>query len=78
MYRLRLTVVECNYREGDRQLKEQFIHWLNNNAMLTEIIRELTKAEESVARKSEQVLGWAKRVEAQRAQFALMDSLTKT
>ena len=64
--RLRLAVVECNYREEDRQLKEQFIHRLNDNDMVKEIIRELTKAEESVDITSEQVLGWAKRVEAQR------------
>ena len=47
MGRLRLAVVECNYREVDRQLKEQFLQGLNDNDMLTEIIRELTKAEES-------------------------------
>ena len=46
MGRLKLTLIECNYREVDRQLKEQFIHRLNNNDMLTEIIREVTKAEE--------------------------------
>ena len=60
MGRFRLAVVECNYREVDRQLKEQFIHGLNNNDMLTEIIRELTTAEESVDITSEQVLDWAK------------------
>ena len=42
------------------------------------IIRELAKAEESADITSEQVSGWAKRVEAQRAQPAIMDSLTKT
>ena len=46
--------------------------------MLTEIIRELTKAKESAYITSEQVLGWAKRVEAQRANYAIMDSLTET
>ena len=45
MGRLRLTVAECNYREVDRQLKEQFVHGLNNNDMLAEITRELKKAE---------------------------------
>ena len=48
MGRLRLAVVECNYRDVDRQFKEQFVHGLNNNDMLTEIIRELSKAEENV------------------------------
>ena len=30
MARLRLAVVECNYRQVDRKLKEQFIHRLND------------------------------------------------
>ena len=46
--------------------------------MLTEIIKELTKPKESADITSEQVLGWAKRVEAQRAHSAIMDSLTQT
>ena len=36
MGRLRLAAVECNYTEIDRQLKEQFIHGLNDNDMLTQ------------------------------------------
>ena len=47
MGRLRLATVECNYKEIDRQLKEQFIHGINDNDILVEIIRELTKTEES-------------------------------
>ena len=78
MGRLRLAAVEYNYREVDRQLKQQFIHGLNDNDMLTEIIRKLTKAVQSVDITSEQALGWARRVEFQRAQSAIMDSLTKT
>ena len=31
-----------HYQEVDRQLKEQFIHGLNDNYMLEEIIKELT------------------------------------
>ena len=27
-----ITAVECNYQEVDRQLKEQFIHGLNEKA----------------------------------------------
>ena len=64
MGRLRLAVLECNHREVDRQLMEQFVHGLNDNYMLTEIIRELTKAKESGDITREQVLGWAKRVGA--------------
>ena len=42
MGRLCVAVAECNYREPDRQLKEQFVHGLNDRFMLDEIIRELT------------------------------------
>ena len=42
MGKLHVAAVECNYREVDRQLKEQFIHGLNNKCMLKEIIKELT------------------------------------
>ena len=77
MGRLKLAAVECNYKKVDRQLKEQFVHRLSDNDMLAEIIREFTKAEESADITSEQVLGWAKRVEAQRAQSGIMDSFTE-
>ena len=57
MGRVKLAVVEYNYREVGGQLKEQFVHWLSNNEMLIEIIRELTKTKESADITSEQVLG---------------------
>ena len=41
MGRLRTPAVECKYKEVDRQLKEQFIHGLNDKEMLAEVIREL-------------------------------------
>ena len=78
MGRLILAAVECNYKEKYRQLKEQFIHGLNDNDMLAEIIRELTKAMESAAVTSEQVIIWAKRVEAQRPQSAMITSKSET
>ena len=43
MGRLRTATVECNYKEVDRQLKEQFIHRLNDSEMLREIMRKFTK-----------------------------------
>ena len=43
--------------------------------MLAEIIRKLTKCEENVTIPSETVLAWAKRVEAQRAQTAVISRL---
>ena len=59
--------MKCNYKEVDRQLKEQLIHRLNDPEMLTEIIRELTKSDENMMIPSEYVLMWAKIIEAQRA-----------
>ena len=44
-----------------RKLKEQFIIRVNDDDMLAEIIRELSKPEESTAVTSEQLLVWAKR-----------------
>ena len=36
---LHMAAAECGYKEIDRQLKEQFIHSLNDKIMLDEIIR---------------------------------------
>ena len=43
---LRLAAIDCNYKEIDGQLKEQFIHALNDTDMLAEIIIEFIKVEE--------------------------------
>ena len=40
MGRLCIAAVECNCQEVDRQLKEQFIHGLNDKHMFEEIIKE--------------------------------------
>ena len=42
MGRLCIAAMQCNYQEVDRQLKEQFIHGLNDKYILVEIIKELT------------------------------------
>ena len=68
MGRLRTAVVECKYKKVDRQLKVKFIHHLNDDEMLTEVIMKLTDCEENDIIPSETVLAWAKRAEAQRAQ----------
>ena len=47
MGKLNLAAIDCNYKERDRQLKEQFIHGLKDTDMLAEIIRELTKVKEN-------------------------------
>ena len=43
MGRLRIAAIECSYKEIDRQLKEQFIHGLNDSDMIIDTIKELTK-----------------------------------
>ena len=75
MGRIRTAVVECKNKEVGRQIKEQFINGLNDNEMLTEVIRELKNCEENVIIPSETVLVWANKVEAQRAQTVVINSL---
>ena len=67
---------ECNYKGLDCQLKEQFIHGLNNKMMLDEVIRELTTKGSNDQAISEDLLIWAKRVEAQRLQAVIQSDIT--
>ena len=60
MGKLRIAVAECNYKEIDRQLKQQFIHGLNDKAMLDEVVRELTAKNSTEQMNSEDVLLWAR------------------
>ena len=78
MGRLHVVATECNYRELDRQLKEQFIHVLNDKLMLDEIIRELTTKNNDEQVTGEGMLTWAKRIEAQRAHAAILSSITES
>ena len=73
-----VAAVECNYQEVDRQLKEQFIHGLNDKGMLREIIKELKATKNDDLITSGGVLAWVKRVEAQRAQATVLNTLTKS
>ena len=70
-------MAECNYREVDSQLKEQFIHRLNDNSMLDEVIRELTAKSNNEQTTSEDVSVWAKRIEAQWAHAAILSDITE-
>ena len=74
MGKLGIATTECNYKEMDKQLKEQFIHGPNDS----EIIKELTEIEENDNMTSEQVLVWHRRVEAQKAQSAILENVNKT
>ena len=77
MGRSHVAAVECNYQEIDRQLKEQFIHGLNDKHMLEEIIKELTVTSNHDHIMSGSVPAWAKGVEVQRVQAAVLDTLTE-
>ena len=77
MGRLRTAAMELKYKEVNKQLKEQFIHGLNDQNMLTEIIRQLTKSDENMIIPSEHVLTSVKRAEAQRDQTAVFNSSHK-
>ena len=78
MGRLCVAAAECNYRELDRQLKEQFIHGLNDKCMLDEIIRELTTENNNEQVTNKGVLIWVKRIEAQRAHTAILNNITES
>ena len=78
MGRLCVAAAECNYREVDQQLKEQFIHGLNDKIMLDEVIRELTAKSNKEQTTSKDVLAWAKRVEVQQAQEAILNEITES
>ena len=78
MGRLHIAAVECNYQEIGRQLKEQFIHGLNNKHMLEEMVKELTATSNDNHITSGGVLDWAKRVEVQMAQATMLDTLTES
>ena len=78
MGRLHMAVIECNYQEVDRQLKEQFIHGLNDKHMIEEIIKRLTVTNGDDHITSGGALAWAKRVEAQRLKAAVLNTLTES
>ena len=70
--------MECNYQEVDRQLKEQFIHSLNDKYMLEEIIKEQMATNNDDHITSRGVLAWAKQIEVRRAQAAVLNTLTES
>ena len=78
MGRLQVAAAECSYRKVDQQLKEQFIHGLNNETMLDKVIRELTAKNNNEQTTSKDVLVWAKRIKAQWAQAAILSDITKS
>ena len=53
------------------------MHGLNVKSMLDEVIRELTAKNNNEQTTSEDVLVWAKRIKAQRAQTAILNDITE-
>ena len=53
---LRIKANECKSKENDTSLKEQFIYGKENNAIMAEIIREVTAVKITSKITSEQVL----------------------
>ena len=73
-----IAAAECGYKEIDRQLTEQFIHGLNYKDMLGKNIKELTTQTNDEQITCEGVLVWAKRVDAQRVQATILNSIMET
>ena len=76
MGRLRVAASKCNYKECDRQLKEQFIHDLGDKDILDKIIKELTKRNSNDPSSSKDILRWDKHMEGQRAQAIVLSKVT--
>ena len=60
LWRLRIAAIECNYKEIGRQLKEHFIHGLNDNSIEVKVIKEISKTEENKDVTINEVLQWAR------------------
>ena len=71
-------MAEHNYKELDCQLKEQFIHGLNDKTMLDKVIRELTTKGRKDKTTSEDVLICPMRVEAQRMKAVILSDITNS
>ena len=59
MGRLRAKTVDCQYKEYDRLLIEQFISRLNDGGMVEEILEKVATLEDIEDTMSEHVLLWA-------------------
>ena len=68
---LRIKANGCIYKKDDRWLK-QLINGINNEMMTAKILKELATIQKTSDIISEQVLSWAKRIEAQRDQTAML------
>ena len=69
--------IQTKAMEYDRCLTEQFIGWLNDEGMSSEILRKTTTLEDIEDATSEKVLIWTQRWEVQRAQKIMSDNINR-
>ena len=77
MVRLRVKPAECNYKENNRYLKEQFINRINDN-MTAEITKRLTVKKDMSIITCNRVLLWAKQIEVQISDTTMFESLKES
>ena len=67
--------MECEYKEHERLLTEQFICGLNKNGVIDEILRKVVTLEKFEDAMNEHVLIWACSVKTQKAQKAALNDI---
>ena len=72
---LKTKVAECQYKEYERLLREQFISGLNDSGIISEILNEVAALKDIEDHMTEHVLLWVQRVEAQRAQKSALNKM---
>ena len=66
---------ECEYHEYNQRLKEQFIHGIDDEVMIGEILRGLIALTDINESTSDQILIWVQRVKGQTAQKEVLDHI---
>ena len=74
MGHLRIKANYCSYKEKDKRLKQLLINSINDDDMMTEIIKELTQTQKMNEITSGQMLSWARKVKVQQAQKTLIET----
>ena len=75
MGRLWSKATDCNYKEYVRLLTDQFIHGLDNEVMISEILRKVSPLEDIDDIMSKRELLWTWRGEVQRAQKEALNNM---
>ena len=75
MVRLWTKTTDCNYNEYDRRLARLFIHGLDDEGLISKLLREVLALENIDEPTSEWVLLWAQMLESWRAQKEAPDNI---